>query len=270
MQRQLAMVIDELSAVLGTKVSLTPMQGGAINLSYSVKQGEQRFFLKLFDLRGADLLDRQLLFKQQKGLASKKLAPEPIYLSSQGDFQLDQWVEQKSLIQSCLTKTQRCKRLAQVLHRVHQTDFDLPKLDLPHDWQRYVSMGEIQLSKLQQKEHYALLAYWQDECEQLSVLCHNDLSWSHVPEHEEGIIFDWEYGACNSPYFDLASCCVVNQLNEGERLTLCKQYAKLAILNHQVVVAKVTKMLAVVKKTYGLWGQAYSYHVDSLPISREK
>tara|TARA_R110002167_G_scaffold37625_11_gene117846 strand:- start:1876 stop:2658 length:783 start_codon:yes stop_codon:yes gene_type:complete len=255
---KIASVIDELLPILGEGLSLSPIQGGAVNLSFCVKQHEQNYFLKLFDAQSADLLDRPRLFLQQQCLARQNLAPAPIYLSKQSEFQLDQWVDHRSLQQSQLSNVDKCRRLARQLNKIHQSDIILAKLDLHKDWLQYLHKGHVQLSVYQQTELQGLLEQWQQECEQCSVLCHNDLSFSHVPLDEDGVIFDWEYAGHNSPYFDIASCCKVNLLDEADKHILIQEYAKLGLLDPKLVNAKVSNMLPLVNKTYELWQLAFT------------
>jgi thiamine kinase-like enzyme len=254
----IARVIDELIPILGEGLRVSPILGGAVNLSFCVVQNEHPYFLKLFDSRGADLLDRPRLFLQQQTLAKKNLAPEPIYLSQKCDFQLDQWTDNQSLQQSQLSNIQQCQRLARSLNKIHQSDVTLPKLELYKDWQQYLRKSNILLSTSQQTELQTLLVYWQQECEQWSALCHNDLSFSHVPIDESGVIFDWEYAALNSPYFDIASCCVINFLNEGDKEILIQEYTKIGGLDPQSVRTKVANMIPLVNKTYELWQLAFA------------
>jgi thiamine kinase-like enzyme len=255
---KIARVIDELLPILGEGLSLSPIQGGAVNLSFCVKQHERHYFLKLFDSRGADLLDRPRLFLQQQNLAKQNLAPAPIYLSKQADFQLDQWIEHRNLQQSQLSNVDKCRRLARQLNKIHQSDVILANLDLHKDWLQYLRKGNVQLSVSQQTELQGLLEAWQQECEQWSVLCHNDLSFSHVPLNEVGVIFDWEYAGHSSPYFDIASCCVVNLLDGADKNILIQEYAKLGLLDPQLVNAKVSNMLPLVNKTYEFWQLAFT------------
>lgn len=260
MESRISKVLDELTGVLGQNISVKPIRGGAINQSFCVLHNGCRSFLKLFDCRGADLLDRPRLFNQQHALAKLNLAPTPVYLSKNADFQVDQWIDNQCLAQSHLSRIEKCRRLARTLNKIHQTDICLPKLELQRDWRHYVAVSNVSLSKTQQKELQSLLAYWQQACEEWRVVCHNDLSLSHVPIEEHGVIFDWEYAASNSPYFDIASCCVINQLDEQERDYVIEEYSNIGLLDPQIVSANVTKMLPVVNKTYELWHLAFTHN----------
>lgn len=251
-----AEVVEELTGFLGGEIVINPIQGGAINLSFSVDQGERRYFLKLFDVSTIDLLDRARLFRQQRILAVKGMAPKPIYLSAQGNFQLEEWIEQSNLTQSELSTKQKCLRLAKALNDIHQLCVRFPPLDLSSDWQNYMRLSGATFSRSQLQAQQQLLSLWRLESEEYSVLCHNDLSFSHVPESDSGVIFDWEYAAFNSPYFDIASCCIINQFDKVEIHIVIEEYARLAVLDNNIVSGKVHSMLAVVNKTYELWALA--------------
>lgn len=257
MERKHPKVVDELTQFLGKNIEIKAIQGGALNLSFCVLCDDKRYFLKLFDDSTTALIERSRLFYQQLMLERKGMAPMPLYLSNKNDFQLDQWVDGITLNQSQLSKSEKCQRLAQALHTIHQLDIAIPKLDLEKDWQRYISISNTLLSSIQQNELTELLSFWQQECAELSVVCHNDLSFSHVVETEQNLIFDWEYIAVTSPFFDIASCCKINQLNAHERQILIKEYAQCSLFDELKVKEKVNKMQPIVDKTYELWTKAF-------------
>jgi thiamine kinase len=257
MHSEFSSVIHELKQVLGEDIHITALQGGAINRSFCVEQGDKRYFLKLFDNATVEKLDRQALFYQQQYLAKEGLAPSPVYLSNNRDFQLDHWISATNLQQSTLTRLEKCELLAHTLSKIHHFDMPLVKLDLEHDWRYYLSLCNRKLTTAEQQEMSVMLNYWQQQSQQLSVVCHNDLAFCHVTESPATVVFDWEYSALSNPFFDLASCISINQLSESEQNVLITTYA----LNMALAVAdvrhKVAKMLPVVVKTNELWSLAF-------------
>ncbi|WP_340678855.1 phosphotransferase [Paraglaciecola sp.] len=257
MHSQFSSVVYELKKILGEGIHIEALQGGAINRSFCVEQSEKHYFLKLFDSATMQKLDRKVLFEQQQYLANKGLAAKPVYLSDNRDFQLDQWVDSINLLQSTLSRLEKCQLLAHTLSKIHRVEIPLATLDLEHDWHYYVSLCGRKLSTVEQQEMSLMLSYWRQESERLSVVCHNDLAFSHITEAPATVVFDWEYSALSTPYFDLASCITINQLSESEQNILMLSYANNMKLRLAEVRTKVKQMLPVVAKTNELWSRAF-------------
>lgn len=251
-------ISSELHHVLGPGILIQDIPGGAINKSYRVSRGQTDYFVKVFDTNAAQHLDRQALFFQQKKLAQLNVAPKPHYLAKSRTFQLDEWVNAPNLQQCGLGKTEICRLLGETLKRIHHLEIDLPRLALAKDWQYYLHAKQNNTAQTElSREDQALLDYWQQETQKKSVVCHNDLAFSHITNGSPSLVFDWEYSALGSPYFDLASSILINQLNEGEQLILLQAYVTKEIKEVGEVMKKVAAMMPVVKRTYDLWQQAF-------------
>jgi thiamine kinase-like enzyme len=247
----------ELKQVVGDDIQVDALQGGAINRSFCVRQGQQRYFLKLFDGSTALKLDRKTLFKQQQSLAECGLAAQPVYLSHNSDFQLDQWIDGATLQQSTLSRAEQCKLLALTLSNIHNVEMPLAKLDLAVDWQYYLALSPTALSALEQQQLDVMLQYWKQESAEGCVLCHNDLALSHITLAPNTVVFDWEYSALSNPFFDIASAITINELNTAEQELLLLHYATYKQLDVSNVKHKVTSMLPLVIKTNELWTMAF-------------
>ncbi|KXI27607.1 phosphotransferase [Paraglaciecola hydrolytica] len=260
MHSDFSLVKQELKQLLGGNIQIAPLPSGAINRSFCVSQGdkgEQRYFLKLFDNVSAQKLDRPMLFAQQKYLATAGLAPSPVYLSRNRDFQLDQWIDATNLVQSDLSRIKKCQHLARTMSKIHQLEIPLTPLDLAYDWQYYLGHCAKTVSVAEQQQLSAMLDYWQQECRHSSVVCHNDLAFAHVTESPNTVVFDWEYSAFSNPFFDLASCITINQMSEPEQLSFMQAYAKERGMTTAYVAHKVCLMLPLVAKTNELWSLAF-------------
>ncbi|WP_339726123.1 phosphotransferase [uncultured Paraglaciecola sp.] len=235
---------------------LTAINGGTINSSYRLQTSNQSYFVKTFESDKIALLDRRKLFRIQSVLATEGLAVKPVYLSKSLSFQIDQWLDSPTLDQigeSSLTIT---KCLASALTKLHNTKIDAPELDLPSQWQHYLSLIDVPVSDSMQQTFDKYASIWYRACDTKKVFCHNDLALSHVTHNQNNKIFDWEYCAISCPYFDLASCVAVNGFSSSEEASLCAFYAQYSEQRLSEVVKKVAMMKPLVELTYKLWYEA--------------
>ncbi|MEO9945482.1 MAG: phosphotransferase [Paraglaciecola sp.] len=233
--------------------NLTPLNAGALNNSYRLETAGQCYFIKTFESDEVAVLDRRVLFDIQKQLYGRNLSVRPIYISKCNYFQIDSWSRNQTLEDSKLPLNVIISQLASALVRIHKTTIEAPTLDLPKQWQHYIDfLG----SNISENDLYPLDTYtktWYQECAKGLVFCHNDLALSHVTCHEPITIFDWEYCANSSPYFDLASCIAINNLNHNAEEALCVCYAKLMEQPVSDVVSRVQVMKPLVEFTNRLW-----------------
>ena len=235
---------------------LNALNGGAVNSSYRLETPNKNYFVKTFESDNNTLLDRKRLFDIQLELATMGLAVKPVYLSKLHDFQLDQWLDPPTLAQANVSDLTITKGLASALSRVHNTNIDAPKLDLPSQWQHYIRLIGAPVSASEQQTLDSYTDIWHQACATQAVFCHNDLAASHVTNAQPCTIFDWEYCAISCPYFDLASCMAINGLGATDEASLCTFYAQYSEQRLSEVIAKVTTMKPLVELTNKLWYQA--------------
>jgi thiamine kinase len=235
---------------------LKALNGGAVNSSYHLKSFNKSYFIKTFESDKIALLDRKRLFDIQTVLAANGLAVKPLYLSKSHDFQIDQWHDALTLDQAGLSKLTITKSLASGLSILHNTQIDAPKLDLPYQWQHYMELINIPISTSQQQTLNAYADIWHQACLDKSVFCHNDLASSHVTHTYPSKFFDWEYCAISCPYFDLASCAVINGFGKADEASLYAFYAQYSEQRLSEIIAKVNIMKPLVELTNKLWYQA--------------
>ena len=248
----------ELSVLpfIQTGFTLTPLNAGTVNSSYRLESADKCYFVKTFESDQIAKLDRQGLFDIQSALLSEQLSVKPIYLSTTNHFQIDQWLESKTLDQIDLSRHSVCQTLARTLVRIHASKVTAPTLDLPAQWQHYIELlgNQINAEDLRKLETYAQT--WFRACSINSVFCHNDLALSHITYGEPSHIFDWEYCALSCPYFDLASCIAVNGLGQADEASLCAFYAQYSQYALSEVLSGVNAMKPLVELTYRLWYQS--------------
>jgi thiamine kinase-like enzyme len=237
---------------------LKAFNGGTINSSYCLETSNKNYFVKTFESDEIAFLDRKQLFDIQMVLAAKGLAVKPIYLSKSRSFQIDQWLDFPTLDKADFSNRIITKRLASVLSKLHNTKVNAPALDLPSQWQHYMSLidAPVAASDRQTLDNYT--AIWHQACSTKAVFCHNDLALSHIALSQPNKIFDWEYCAISCPYFDLASCIAVNGFSATDEASLCAYYAQESEQRLSEVIAKVTIMKPLVELTNKLWYEAAS------------
>lgn len=235
---------------------LKTLKGGAVNSSYRLDTSNKSYFVKTFESDKIALLDRQRLFDIQHDLACKGLAVKPVYLSKSHDFQIDQWLDTCTLEQADVCNLSITKALASALSIVHSTKVNAPELNLPRQWQHYMNLIGVPVSASQQQTFDSYAAIWQQACSTKVVFCHNDLALSHVTHTQPVKVFDWEYCALSCPYFDLASCIVINRLDTADEASLYIFYAQYSEQSLSEVITKVSTMKPLVEFTNRLWYQA--------------
>jgi len=235
---------------------LKAINGGTINSSYRLETSNKSYFVKTFESDTITLLDRNKLFDIQLALAVKGLAVKPIYLSKSLDFQIDEWLDIPTLDQADISNLTITKSLASALSMIHNTKVDAPKLDLPGQWQHYMSLINVPISASEQQVVDSYGVIWQQACSTKAVFCHNDLALSHVTHSAPSKFLDWEYCAISCPYFDLASCIIVNGFSLSDEASLCVFYAQYSEQRLSEVIAKVTIMKPLVELTNKLWYKA--------------
>lgn len=235
---------------------LNAFNGGTVNSSYRLETSNTSYFVKTFESDKIAILDRKKLFDIQRVLATKGLAVKPVYLSRSISFQIDHWHDSATLDQADLSNLILTKRLASALSKLHNVKIDAPALDLPSQWQHYISLIDIPVSAAEQHTLNRYATIWRDACATKAVFCHNDLSLSHVTNSQPSKIFDWEYCAISCPYFDLASCIAVNGFSATDEASLCAFYAQYSEQRLSEVIDKVTIMKPLVELTNRLWYEA--------------
>jgi thiamine kinase-like enzyme len=252
------MIIAELGDIeyVQSDFHLKALNGGTVNSSYRLETSNKSYFVKTFESDKIVILDRKRLFDIQQELAVKGLAVKPVYLSKALDFQIDQWLDTPTLDQADVSNLAMIKNLASALSIVHNTKLNAPELDLPRQWQHYMSLIDMPFLPSEQQTIDRYAAIWHQACSSKSVFCHNDLASSHVTHTQPSKIFDWEYCAISCPYFDLASCVAINGFGTGDEASLYAFYAQYTEQRLSEVITKATTMKPLVELTNRLWYRA--------------
>ena len=255
LKEKMAAELAELNFI-GNEFNLIPLNGGAVNCSYRLESQATHYFVKTFESDQIAVLARSKLFEIQQQLAELGLAVKPIYLSKCGDFQIDEWSKTTTLDVADVTNLDSTKILAASLSQIHKANIVASILDLPQQWQHYAEYSGLPMSHAERLTMDRYADIWYHACAEETVFCHNDLALCHVTNSQPVKIFDWEYCAKSSRYFDVASCVLVNGMNATDEASLCALYAQNSELHTSTVIENVTLMKPLVKLTNRLWYQA--------------
>lgn len=242
----------ELIDTNSPKFDLKPILRHSINRSFKVSDGQQTLLLKVFNKRNALPINRNEVFSMQEELAILGLAPVPMFLNEDNTIYCEQWVAFSKYKEGDFVKL-----LADSLYSVHNSFVSAPLLSLSDHWQAYWENIENPNEEFQQ-QYELVKQQWQiyvDEFGDEFVLCHNDLHFEHL-SYKNGPLFDWEYAGVGCRYFDIASCCMINNLSQAQTLDLCKYYSELANQDANETLEKITFARGLVTFTYKLWGRS--------------
>ncbi|WP_197414334.1 phosphotransferase [Lacimicrobium alkaliphilum] len=238
---------------IGADFQLQPLPSGAINRSYALQAGQQRYFLKCFADNTPTRLNRQALFSMQKQLAAAGLASEPCYLSEQCSFMLETWQEVRTLEDIEVSVEEKVLILAGRMARIHQQNIDCPELDLVSDWHHYLQLAGIESGVL-----YNKVAEYQQYWQQLPKItfCHHDLAFAHLCIQPQGLVLDWEYQARSVAEFDLACAILVNQLDDQQARMLVERYGEATRQDTLALWHQAQALLPLAELTSELWYRA--------------
>lgn len=256
---------SELVNIYSSDFTITPILCGAINRNFKVSGGGKKLLLKVFSNNTTLPINRQQVFKMQEELAILGLASLPLFLSKDCKIYCEQWIDIPAPVEPVykerakinLGVTALINALAEALFNVHNSYVSAQIVPLDEHWKIYWQKIKCPNSILQAKykevqhQWQLYMAKYKDQF----VLCHNDLHIDHI-SFPNGPIFDWEYGGLGCRYFDIASCCLINNLDKADILKLCCRYAHLANKESQEVISKVQEMNAMVAFTYKLWTES--------------
>jgi thiamine kinase-like enzyme len=256
---------SELVNIHSPNFAITRILHGAINRNFKVSDGDKNLLLKVFSNNKTLPINRQHVFKMQEELAVLGFAALPLFLSKDCEIYCEQWIDipapikpvRKDRAKTNLDVTTLINTLAEALLKVHNSDVSAQIVPLDEHWKIYWQKIEFPNLSLQakykevQQKWQLYMAKYIDQF----VLCHNDLHIDHI-SFPNGPIFDWEYAGLGCRYFDIASCCLINNLHQADILKLCSQYAHLANKEAQEVISKVQEMSIIVAFTYELWTES--------------
>ena len=192
-------------------LALTPVAGGEVNSSFRLSAGDERYFLKLFDQDELLPAPRKQQFDIQNQVAEQGLAMPIRYYNEALGFQVEHWYPGAALTEEHFSRSQKIQLFASILAKIHSLAVEAPLLPLPDIWQCYLDKSGLSQDKDYAQRYEKACEQWRQNCDQFTVLCHNDLSLMHICTDSGLKVFDWEYAATGNRFYDLMSCADVNQ-----------------------------------------------------------
>ena len=251
-------IIESLKDVLSLSENtiIFSLPGGTVNKAYLLNDDSNDFMVKVFVGNDEFNIDRRERFVLQQRLATRKLAPKPLFLSEDKILYAEQWVHQTKSQIPLFFDELHLDSLARTLAKIHNCSLNTPVLDLPAAWQFYIDKVKAEQIDIQGK-FTQLSEKWQ-VLENTQVhhrrMCHNDLSWSHICG-ATGLVLDWEYAAMGNRFFDLMSCAKINQLDMEQLKILLKSYSKHSNIRLSEVESCCHLQTDLVDFSYELWFQ---------------
>jgi thiamine kinase-like enzyme len=213
--------------------------------------------VKCFEAEQSLCIDRQERFDLQTQLAKKRLAPKPLYLSAENGIYVEEWVKQHRSQLLLFFDELHINSLASALTRIHKVKIKTSRVNLPREWQQYLTALSNPSSFLID-EVTRTAEKWIEITEsapQDDVFCHNDLHWSHLCMPTKTIL-DWEYAGIGNRYFDILSCAKVNHLDANQHDLLLSAYAKQNNIPINEVYDACSQQASFLELTYRLWYEA--------------
>ncbi|WP_346993526.1 choline/ethanolamine kinase family protein [Alteromonas gracilis] len=233
---------------------------GAVNHVYRLqdKQAYVDFAVKWLGDDDFSGVNRNHQFALQQQLYQQHIAPKPIWLSDDERIWIESWQPNTRVAQ------RNPETLANVLARIHQLPVTARPLDLSSRWQHYLISAEVSEDDALYAKAIKLKSsvLRSEQMHNDIVLCHNDLLFSHVLCRKEDtpVVIDWEYSAMGNRYFDLASCCLINDLSEATSYKLLECYVDILSLSHHEAREEFDVHKEIVHVTNALWFEALNRH----------
>ncbi len=210
-------------------------------------------------------VERQHQFALQQQLYGLGVAPQPIWLSDDETIWVERW---QSHSESATLSSHRLPlyTLAKTLARIHSLPVTARPLNLAARWLHYSDAAQLDISSelYLKAQAFRKKAIKSEEDDDDYVLCHNDLLINHllIGADNTVTIIDWEYAAMGNRYFDLASCCLINKLDNKESDELMQHYAAIMNIDKHKALEKFELHTEIVAITNDLWFAALNATKD--------
>jgi thiamine kinase-like enzyme len=254
-------VIQRVTAALhlSAPLQVAPLLAGDANQVFRFDCGDDTVVVKVIGNHHFSGINRAYQYALQQQLAARHLAPQPLWLSDDGEIWVEEWISPDSSASSIVyTGKDRAKMLAEALANVHEQPITARPLVLSDRWRHYLNVSGLAFEDaLSIRAHTLLHSQSLDNHSDASLtLCHNDLSFGHIIRCSPLMIVDWEYAAMGNRFFDLASCALINRFDTSETQALCHAYAAVFAWHPHEVTQAVEQQAEIVAITNALWETA--------------
>ncbi|MGI5893076.1 MAG: phosphotransferase [Candidatus Merdivicinus sp.] len=255
MQEKLA--ADTMMEVMGIpreEILEIGFAGGLTNTSYDMKLKRGRYILRLPGRMTETMIDR-VSEKQNAQVASDMgINCKLIYCNAETGVKVSEYIDRAETLSFRTAKLEEnMKLIAEILHRVHDSDFPMHnRFDPFAEAMRYEKLLSATGAKMYKgyeqlkaqvfaiRERLLQIGYEQKPC-------HNDLLAFNLVKDGEGRLYliDWEYAGINDPMFDLASYFLENEFTaEDEELFFhyyFPQGGDLETIRQKILIFKISQ-----------------------------
>lgn len=210
--------------------NLKSIKGGLTNDSYSFILDEKKYFLRMTRQETNKNISRTSEYDVIEGIKSLNISPTKITFSQETGIAIFEYIENNRFLnKENIDDLRSFSKVLSTLHnaklkcgekfdpikgfKIYSKAYDRHKIGN----NKYIEKYKSNIFELI-KEIYLL------ENENF-VTTHNDLLNGNILfQNNKPLIIDWEYGAINHPYWDLASFINENELNEEQEEVFLKSY----------------------------------------------
>lgn len=236
---------DALARVPGLDVrelDVRKLSGGLSNRSYLVKQGQERWVLRL-DPRvpGAFQPDRELELRALQTAAAAGLAPEVVFADPATGVLLCRYLDGRALPPAALQHDDKLHAIGLLMREVHALPLCGTRISMPDTAIVYRDYIERH-GEPNRFARYCVDAINAQPPADRVRFCHNDIVAANIIGNGRLRLIDWEFAGDNAPLFDLASLIGFHDLDERQAGVLLESYlgradaaARQALLQQRIV-----------------------------------
>ncbi len=213
------------------RITLSALSGGRTNLNYLIKDGTEKYVVRL----GEDIPAHHVLrfneLAASRAAYAAGLSPELVY--SESGLSVLRYIDSHTLDESDVAKPEYLPRVVELMRRCH---LDMPKhLRGPvlmfwvfHVIRDYaatlVERGSPYAAKM--PEYLKIAAGLEASIGPITpVFGHNDMMAANILDDGARLwLIDWDYAGFNSPLFDLGGLASNNQLSEAQEVSMLEMY----------------------------------------------
>ncbi|WP_419769577.1 MAG: phosphotransferase [Candidatus Marinarcus sp.] len=194
---------------------------GYCNINYRLKTSQKSYLIRTFKRDETVNINREFEFKTQQKAYKKKLAAQPLFLNSDENFMVCEFLKGKHKKSICIQEIKQLGKMVKKLHSIKSDEkpYDFKKALMPY--KKALNSQEARKSiHICQRELNSL-----NKHKKIWVTTHHDLNPRNILFHKKSIKFiDWEYAGVNDAFFDLATLCFEFGFNKKEEKVLLKSY----------------------------------------------
>ena len=236
------------------EITVTSVKGGITNKNFLVKDGSQKYFVRI----GNDIKEH-LIYRSNEILASEaaskiNICPELLY--HKDSIQVFQFIEGKTFDSNDIKNN--LKEITKLIKKVHD---ELPNQLFGQSiifWVFHVIKNYKNFLERNQSAYIKILPDLLNKSNKLEIVSspfeivfgHNDLLPANFIQDKDRIwLIDWEYAGFNTPLFDLGGLASNNDFSEKEEENLLEHYYEKKITSELFIKFKAIKCASLLRET---------------------